>query len=143
MKKATLIFLSVFIIIPQVYTQNVAEQKPINTPYTYYVWMKEFLYVSCYLYWVIDFKKISNYVICCTECNYPINCLYTYGFYTGAADNQVLTDLKKVMRKGSKELIIKFLLKLHTEKQTECPKCGKCGSWQDLNRQSLKGREPV
>ena len=106
--------------------------KPVNTAYTYYVWMREFLYTNCFLVWVIDHKKIDESVISCTACNYPIGCLYTYGFFVGAADDEVLGKLKWLMRKGSKASIIQFLLRLHTEQQTECPKCGQSGSWCDL-----------
>ena len=136
MKTKTLKFMICFFMMAaQVNGQGSQSLKPVNTAYTYYVWMRESLYMSCFLYWVIDQKKIDESVIYCKSCNYHIGCFYTYGFFMGAADDQVLKKLKRLMYKGSKQSIVQFLLKLHVEKQTECPKCGQCGDWYALDQE--------
>lgn len=138
MKTKTLkLMICLFMMMAQVNGQESHNLKPVNTAYTYYVWMRESLYLSCFLYWVIDQKTIDESVIYCKSCNYHIGCFYTYGFFMGAADDQILKKLKRLMYKGSKKSITQFLLKLHVDKQTECPKCGKYGDWYVLD-QKLK-----
>lgn len=105
--------------------------------------VREFLYVTCFLFWAADKKKVEDSVIYCKNCKYPVTYFYTYGFYASAADDKVVNKLKQLMRTGSSESVVKYLLHLHNEKQTVCPKCGQYAEWYNshVDPQKLGGLE--
>jgi hypothetical protein len=135
MKTKTLkLMISLLMVTIQLNVSASQDLKPVNTAYTYYVWMREFLYTNCFLFWVIDHEKINESVIYCNACNYFVGSFYTYGFFMGAADDQVLAKLKKLLRKGNKQQIINFLLKLYNEREMNCSRCHKYCGWHQADK---------
>ena len=135
-----MIFLCSIIIAEEPSKENfsgIHDQKPKITAYTYYVMMREFLYISCFLYWVMDLKTIKECLVFCDDCNYPYDSFYIYGFFTAAADDQILATLKKLLRKGNKQKLINFLLKIYNEYEMDCPRCHKYCGWHQFEKLSV------
>ncbi|MFA5999194.1 MAG: hypothetical protein WC747_04215 [Candidatus Babeliales bacterium] len=113
------------------------------TPYSFYFLTKQFLYLTCFLYWIIDLQKIKECLVCCDACNNCLDCFYTYGFFSSAADKKAIKTLQKLMRIGNKKRLISFLVKLYNAKSMTCNRCGTFSGWHGPNQNSVANTQAV